>query len=177
MEEAGFQQYTRVPANMAAPIPDNLGFNDTVVLPLSVACAAAALYENSNLGLTLPEKSIKETGNTILIWGGSSCVGSSAIQLARASGYNVVTTAPSRNFDHVKGLGAMTVFDHTDPDIVTKLVDALAHSICVGGFDAVGKSTAMCAEVIERVGGKRVVSTLAPPQGCKPMVVAVHQGM
>ncbi len=42
----------------------------------------------------------------------STSVGSNAIQLAVAAGYEVITTSSPRNFDYVKKLGASQVFDY-----------------------------------------------------------------
>jgi len=56
-----------------------------------------------------------------LVWGGSSSVGSYAIQLGALSGLTVITTASPRNFDYVKNLGATYVFDHSDPNVVNEI--------------------------------------------------------
>lgn len=47
----------------------------------------------------------------VLIWGGSSSVGMYAIQLAKLSGYTVISTASPINFELLKSLGATEVFD------------------------------------------------------------------
>ena len=50
----------------------------------------------------------------IFVYGGSSSVGQYAIQLAKLSGYKVVTTASKRNHELVRSLGADLVFDVSD---------------------------------------------------------------
>ena len=172
--EAAVQLYTLVPANMVAPIPNDMSFETAVVLPLSVSCAAAALYENNSLALPLPASNSEGNTKSILIWGGSSSVGSSAIQLARASGLQVIATSSPKNFDYVKGLGASVVLDHSDPEIVPKLVDALKESECVGAFDTVGKSIPQCVEIIKQLGGGHVVATSDPPEVLPSGVTANH---
>lgn len=47
----------------------------------------------------------------LFVYGGSSSVGQYAIQLAKLSGYKVITTASKRNHVLVKNLGADLVFD------------------------------------------------------------------
>lgn len=47
----------------------------------------------------------------LFVYGGSSSVGQYAIQLAKLSGYKVVTTASKRNHELVKSLGVDLVFD------------------------------------------------------------------
>ena len=51
----------------------------------------------------------------LFVYGGSSSVGQYAIQLAKLSGYKVVTTASKRNHELVRGLGADLVFDVSSP--------------------------------------------------------------
>ena len=80
LDEAGFQLYTAVAAFLSSSIPDDMAYEDAVVLPLSVSTAAAGLYEADKLALPLPTADPKSGAGTILIWGGSSSVGCSGIQ-------------------------------------------------------------------------------------------------
>ncbi len=164
--DAGFQHYSSVPAVLVAPIPDSMSFEDASVLPLSVSTAAAGLYEKFLLALPHPSINPKSTGSTVLIWGGSSSVGSSAIQFAVASGLKVVSTASKRNFEYVKSLGAETVLDHTSPSIVEDLVKALKGTKVAGVYDSIGlpESTKPCAEVLSQLGGGMIASVLDPPK-------------
>lgn len=68
-----------------------------------------------------------ETGQTVVVWGGSTSVGSNAVQLAVAAGYEVVTTASPRNFDHVRALGASAVFDYNSSTVVQDIIGAEVH--------------------------------------------------
>ena len=107
------------------------------MLPLAISTAAAALYQKSHLGLPYPSKDSKPRNKTILIWGGSSSVGASAIQLARASGLTVFTTASSHNHPLVKTLGATRAFDYNQGGVVDEIAAALKGCDFVGIFDAV----------------------------------------
>ena len=51
----------------------------------------------------------------LFVYGGSSSVGQYAIQLAKLSGYQVVSTASQRNHELVKSFGADLVFDVGNP--------------------------------------------------------------
>jgi NADPH:quinone reductase len=62
-------------------------------------------------------------GETILIHGGAGGVGSIAIQVARAMGARVITTARSPDLGFVRSLGADEVIDFTSEDYV----EAVAH--------------------------------------------------
>ncbi|WP_229940597.1 alcohol dehydrogenase catalytic domain-containing protein, partial [Plantibacter cousiniae (nom. nud.)] len=52
--EGGFQQFTVVRADLAAPIPDGLRDEDAVVLPLGISTAATALFQRDHLALPHP---------------------------------------------------------------------------------------------------------------------------
>jgi NADPH:quinone reductase-like Zn-dependent oxidoreductase len=79
---------------MASEIPDSILFESAVVIPLGCSTAALGLFQDAFLNLQFPtEPPQKPTGKMLLIWGGSSSVGSNAIQLAVAAGYEVITTA------------------------------------------------------------------------------------
>ncbi len=82
----GYGRYVAVPADHLLPIPDNLGFIE--------AAAAAEVFITAFLNL-FPEADIK-AGETLLIHGGGSGVGTAAIQLARNAGVEVIITAGSR---------------------------------------------------------------------------------
>jgi NADPH:quinone reductase-like Zn-dependent oxidoreductase len=122
--EGGFQLYTVVLERMASPIPDTLPFEDAAVLPLAVSTAACGLFQTDQLGLRHPSVNTEPTGQTLLVWGGSTIVGSNAIQLAAAAGYEVITTASPRNFEYVKSLGAAQVFDYNSPTVVPDIIAA-----------------------------------------------------
>jgi NADPH:quinone reductase-like Zn-dependent oxidoreductase len=57
-------------------------------------------------GMRHPVADAAPTGQTVLVWGGSTSVGSNAIQLAVAAGYEVITMSSPRNFEYVTPLGA-----------------------------------------------------------------------
>lgn len=129
-----------------------MSFEQAAVLPLAISTAAAGLYEKDHLNLQHPSLNPKSTGQSLLIWGGSSSVGALTTQLAKASGYEVVTTASPRNFDFVKSLGADHVLDYNSKTIVDELVDLLKGKTVAGAYDAIGaaESTTACAEVLSR---------------------------
>lgn len=65
----------------------------------------------------------EEQGKKILIWGGSSAMGSLSITYAKQAGYTVISTSSPHNFDLLKFLGADHIFDHSDPATVEKIRD------------------------------------------------------
>ena len=133
--DAAFQNYSIVLAAAAAPIPDSMSFESASVLPLCLSTAASGLYQSEFLNLPLPTNDPKSTGKTLLVWGGSSSVGACAIQLAIASGLEVVATASKKNFDMVRKLGVKEVFDYNSPSIVGDLVAYLSEKQVAGAYD------------------------------------------
>ncbi|SCU77237.1 LAMI_0A00232g1_1 [Lachancea mirantina] len=163
--EAAFQTYTVLHTNLASTIPSKVSYEDAAVIPLAVATAACGLYQKDYLGLLYPEASRRSaTGETILIWGGASSVGTNAIQLAVASGYEVFSTSSPKNWDYLKKLGASQVFDYHSRTVVEDISKAFIGRKSVGAL-AIGQNTAgPCSEIVAKVGGKKfVASANAPP--------------
>jgi NADPH:quinone reductase-like Zn-dependent oxidoreductase len=165
---AGFQNYSILPEITVSPIPDSLSFEQAAVVPLGLSTAAAALYQKGFLNLPYPKTgSTKSSGKSILIWGGSSSVGGNAIQLAVASGVQVVATCSKRNFDYVKGLGATHVFDYNSDSVIDEIVEALQGTKFAGVFDSISEENTWkaCGAVAEKLGGGIVAGTLGAPKG------------
>jgi len=70
-------------------------------------------------------------------------VGSNAIQLARAAGFEVLTTSTcsSKNFEYMKNIGADKAFDYILPSTVDDIVAELDKGTCGGIFHAIGDVT------------------------------------
>ena len=162
-DEGAFQHYTAVLERMAAPIPDALSYERAAVLPLGVSTAACALFQHDHLALQLPSAGAKRTGQTVLVWGGSTSVGSNAIQLAQAAGYDVVTTASPHNVEYVRSLGATEVFDYASATAVDDIVAALRGRPFAGAI-AIGTGSAQpCIDVARACTGRRFVSVASTP--------------
>lgn len=162
--EGAFQHYVVLIAQMVSPIPDDLPFEQAAVLPLTLSTAATGLFQSDHLGLSLPTVDSSERDESVLVWGGSTSVGSNAIQLARAAGYHVVTTASPHNFDYVRSLGAEAAFDyHRGASAVDEIVAAIGARPLAGAL-AIGRgSLTPCLSVASRVPGRRRVASVQPP--------------
>lgn len=169
----GFQIYPVVIAATTSLIPDDISYADAAVLPLSISTAAAGLFMKATLGLRFPEAGFdhsepftrsKKT-STLLLWGGSSSVGSSVIQFASASGYAVITTASPANYEYCKRLGATLVLDYHNPDIVPILISIMKDTNVVGAYDAIATDTTVrqCANVLHASGGGKIASVGSAP--------------
>jgi NADPH:quinone reductase-like Zn-dependent oxidoreductase len=79
-----------------------------------------------------PESIPHESAPWVLIYSGATSVGQYAVQLARLSGYRVVTTASPKNFALLKSLGADVVFDYHDRDVSQKIKLATGDDLSFG---------------------------------------------
>ncbi|KAK4496688.1 hypothetical protein PRZ48_012670 [Zasmidium cellare] len=177
LSEGGFQEYVVLGENVAAKIPEAMGFERAVVLPCGLSCAASAFFRGEPyLSLRLPTTpATKPTGEVVLIWGGASSVGSNAIQLAVAAGYTVVTTASAKNFAYVNSLGAEVVVDYNAPTAIQDVAKALTGKNVVGALDCIGgPATKQTATAIKDVDGVRKVITSKPAEEDMIEGVEVH---
>ncbi|KAL3442729.1 chaperonin 10-like protein [Aspergillus insuetus] len=164
--EGAFQQYVVLQSQLVSHIPSTLSFEDASVIPLGISTAACGLFQKDHLALRFPtEPRAPAIGETLLVWAGSSSVGSNAIQLAIAAGYEVFTTASPKNFEYVKSIGASQVWDYRSPTVVEDIILAFSGKLSAGAL-AIGDGAAgPCAEILSRVEGKKFVSLASPPQG------------
>ena len=135
-KHGGFQLYTVCRDIVVSPILDSLPFEQAVVLPLP-SPLLLQVFRMGRLALPYPTNVSKPTGKVVLVWGGSSSVGSSAIQLAAAAGVTVVTVASSHNLQYVKSLGTEHAFDYKSPSVVDDIVSAVKSTDFAGMFDAI----------------------------------------
>jgi putative PIG3 family NAD(P)H quinone oxidoreductase len=102
----GYAQRVAVPAGQLLPVPAGVSVEDAAGLP-EVACT---VWSN-----VVDIGRLKE-GETLLVHGGASGVGTFAIQLAKAMGARVITTARRLKHDALVALGADHVIDYTTED-------------------------------------------------------------
>jgi NADPH2:quinone reductase len=103
----GYAEYAVAPAVQCMPVPEGISLVDAAGLPETYCTVWANLFERGGL--------IK--GETVLIQGGTSGIGVAAIQLAKAFGATVVTTAGSDEKCAVcRKLGADVVINYRNED-------------------------------------------------------------
>lgn len=113
----GYAEYVAVPAPQVMPVPDGVDLVTAAGLP-EVACTVW-----SNLVMTAGLK----PGQTVLIHGGGSGIGTHGIQVARALGARVAVTAGSaEKLDRARALGAEITINYRDEDFVDRIRDATA---------------------------------------------------
>lgn len=128
--------------------------------------SAVCLFEDDMLSLDRPQIGrTAPNGKVLLVWGGSSSLGSCAIQQALAAGYEVAAVAGKHNFAYCQGLGAQHVFDHKEDNVVEQVVQALGGKNFAGAFCAIFAEGVVgkCARIANELGGNRFVSVIYPP--------------
>ena len=105
----GYAEYCAVPAGQCLPLPTGLGMEEAAALPEAVFTVWFNVFERA--GLT--------PGETLLVHGGAGGIGSTAIQMARALGSNVIATAGSaERCGFCRDLGADLAVDYNLDDYV-----------------------------------------------------------
>lgn len=174
--EGAFQEYTIIQTNLASHIPDNMSYEAACVLPLALSTASCGLFMKDYLALRhptpTPAKSVDKTTprDTLLVWGGSTSVGCNAIQLATAAGYDVITTASTRNHDYLKKLGAVATFDYKSATVVADIQAAFKDRKSAGAIAIGPKSLSNCIDVLASCKGRKFVAqaTMDTPAGGFP---------
>jgi len=139
-------------------------------LSLKVPGVAMPGVPTPALGLPYPslQHSVPPSGKALVVYGSSSSVGSMTTQLATAAGIRVISIAGAHNFDFSKRCGAAQVFDHKDPSITDKVVEAVGKSEqheFVGILDAIAtpETYAHDLAILAKLGGGHLACVHPPP--------------
>ena len=97
------------------------------------------------------------------MWGGSTSVGSNAIQLGVAAGYQVITTASPKNFGYVKKLGASQVFDYNSKTIADDLIRAFKDKKTAGAISVGQGAAEACLHVLDKCKGDKLIAMASYP--------------
>ena len=160
-----FQEFVVVDGSLACHIPQSMSFAEASVFPLTTCTPSYGLFSKEYLGLQKPQIEPIKTGKSVLVWGGASSVGSNAIQLAKAVGYDVFATSSMKNFEYIKALGATKVFDYSTSIIIADIVSSLNQTNCAGMFQAAG-SIEPCLEIAQQAEGQiSIASATRIPEG------------
>ena len=112
VDGGGYAEQVRVPAAQLLPVPKGVSVTDAAGLP-EVACTVwSNVFMTANL----------QPGEVFLVHGGSSGIGTMAIQLATAAGARVAVTAGSQDkLDVCRDLGAQILVNYREQDFVEEV--------------------------------------------------------
>lgn len=158
-DKGSFAEYLKTDADLAWKVPD--GVSDTDAPTYGVSAVTAVLVLNGRLGLPFPSTTpASPKSEAVFIYAGATSAGLYHIEIAKAAGYTVVTTASPRSFDLVKRYGADAVFDYKSPTVAADIIKEYPGLTKAVDCFSEGNSTSICAEVLKPSGGK--VITLLP---------------
>ncbi|KAF7936234.1 uncharacterized protein EAE98_002453 [Botrytis deweyae] len=150
-----FATYIVVKGDVAFHIPDTINFEEAASLGVEVTTVALEFYKYLSLPLLTFPLSMpnSESKLPLLIYGGSSATGKLAIQFAKLSGLQVITTSSPRNFELLKSLGADHVLDYHDPSCgaeIRSFTKNKLHHV----FDTIAtqSSSQICADALSTSG-------------------------
>jgi putative PIG3 family NAD(P)H quinone oxidoreductase len=111
----GYAEYCTAPAGQCLPVPRGLDVAEAAALPETVFTVWTNVFERGRLA----------PGETLLVHGGSSGIGTTAIQMARAFGARVIVTAgTSGKCAACLSLGAERAIDYKREDFVAGVREA-----------------------------------------------------
>lgn len=108
----GYAEQVVVPEGMLMPIPNGWTYTQAAAMPEVFLTAFVNMYMEANL----------QPGETVLMHGGASGVGTAAIQLAQATGNPIIVTASSvEKCDACLKLGASLAINYKEKDFVEEV--------------------------------------------------------
>lgn len=152
-----YAQYTLAPVNTLALKPKTLSFDEAATIPIGATTAWQGILDQGNL----------QPGQRVLILGGAGGVGHFAVQFARRTGAQVISTASPGNVEYVRELGAEMVVDY----IGTRVADVV-HDIDLV-FDTVGGEAQVSAWPTLKRGGT-LITLVGQPDEAKASELGVH---
>jgi len=150
----GYAEYCAVPASLCLPVPKGLSMVEAAAVPETYFTVWDNVFTRGRL----------KSGETLLVHGGSSGIGTTAIQLAKARGAKVFITAGSaEKCAACEALGADRAINYRDADFV----EAVKEETGGKGVDV----------ILDMVGGDYVTRNLnALAFGGRLVQIAIQKG-
>ncbi|HEV8387281.1 MAG TPA: zinc-binding dehydrogenase [Nitrososphaera sp.] len=145
----GFAQYTHLPEVNVAKLPENVSFNDA---------SATSMVGMTAWHMLVGRAKIKP-GQTVLIMGGGSGIGTVGIQIAKLYNCTVIATAGNKDkMDKTIELGADYAVNHREADWYKKVRDITKKQGVDVVFEHIGKATFPQEVGLLKMGGTLVAT-------------------
>ncbi|VAW15811.1 Quinone oxidoreductase [hydrothermal vent metagenome] len=113
----GYAEFVSVPAGQVLPLPDNWSMIEGAALPETLFTVQQTLIDRAGL----------KKGQMVLVHGGASGIGGTAIQLARLKGaIPFVTVSSGKKADYATSLGAKASINYLTEDFVARIKELTA---------------------------------------------------
>ena len=109
----GYAEYAAVPESLCLPVPSGLSLVEAAALPETLLTVWSNLFQRGHAA----------AGETALVHGGTSGIGTTAIKLARLFGLDIIVTAGGADkCARAKAIGATHAIDYRDRDFVDEVM-------------------------------------------------------
>lgn len=109
----GYAEYCLAAAALCLPVPEGLSFTQAAALPETFFTVWSNVFDRAHL----------QPGETLLVHGGTSGIGTTAIQLAKTFNANVIITAGSKaKCEFCLQLGADATINYKEQDFVEEVM-------------------------------------------------------
>ncbi|KAF5662847.1 zinc-binding alcohol dehydrogenase domain-containing protein [Fusarium heterosporum] len=154
---SAFQEYSISPQITTTKVEDDETLDLAVRLVGNLPTLPPIFNYTLKLERPVPGEEPKSQGKRILVYGGTSSIGSIAVQYLTQAGYEVVTTFSPKHKDFVSKLGASKIIDHTqEPESLLKSLIAAGPYDTVFDTISTGETVKLNAEIVAAQGGDSV---------------------
>lgn len=130
--------YISLPSAQAVPLPNNISFAEGATLGIPALTAIHAVLGRGDVA-----------GQTVLVFGGAGTVGRLAIQVAKAHGASVISTARGAGIEAARAAGADHVLDYRSDRLATDILDATSGALVDQAIEVeFGENIDMLAQVM-----------------------------
>ncbi|WP_137286621.1 zinc-binding dehydrogenase [Halorussus salinisoli] len=150
-EEGSYAEYHTADESIVARKPENLSHTEAAALPLAAATAWEAIVTRGEV----------EAGETVLVHGAGG-VGAHAVQIASASGAQVVATASPETVEQTEDIGATRAIDYESEEFADVIESEFDEPVDLV-FDTVGGETLAESTGVVKPHGRMV--TILEPEG------------
>ncbi|THC98753.1 hypothetical protein EYZ11_001732 [Aspergillus tanneri] len=164
-EAGSFAQYIRADPELLFKKPDYMSWETAGAFGASgLAMLGLSLFWEGGMGLSGSPDEPAEEPEQVLVYAGSTSVGTLAIQLLRIYGHIPITTCSPKNFGLVKSYGAEAVYDYHSATCAQEIKEHTGNNLeFVLDPMTEAKTQRLCYQAIGRGGGRYIALEVWQP--------------